>query len=138
MTTKPFNIEEAKAGARVVTDKGEDVRIICWDFKNAYSIIGLVTETLEDGTQREYIDTWKEDGTNIHDVVFASHLRMWVSDEDSVADLLDRLHKYVRREFMEYNNSISYHHEDEVNLYVTRFIEEMTKQINKIEALRKQ
>ena len=41
---KPFNLEQAKAGAPVCTRDGRPVRIVCYDFKGHknYSILALV------------------------------------------------------------------------------------------------
>lgn len=40
---KPFDLEAAKAGAKVVTRSGKPVRILCFDRKdNQYPIVGLV------------------------------------------------------------------------------------------------
>lgn len=41
---KPFDLEKAKAGAKVCTRDGRDVRIVCWDMKNSYPIIGLIMD----------------------------------------------------------------------------------------------
>lgn len=40
--TKPFSIEEAKAGANVVTRDGRPVRIICYDAAGSYPIVSLI------------------------------------------------------------------------------------------------
>lgn len=49
---KPFDLEKAKAGARVVTRDGRNVRIICWDRVHTdYPVVALVErkdETKED------------------------------------------------------------------------------------------
>lgn len=49
---KPFDLEKAKAGAKVITRVGEPVRIICWDRVNEnYPIVALVereNDTRED------------------------------------------------------------------------------------------
>ena len=42
---KPFNLEEAKAGKPVCTRDGRDVRIICFDKRDAqYPIVALLSE----------------------------------------------------------------------------------------------
>lgn len=41
---KPFNLEEAKAGKKVVLKDGTRVRIICFDAKGDYPIVALVGE----------------------------------------------------------------------------------------------
>lgn len=38
---KPFNLEQVKAGAAVVTRDGTPVRIICTDMKGEYPLVGL-------------------------------------------------------------------------------------------------
>lgn len=47
----PFDIEKAKAGAKVVTREGLAVRMLCYDRKNEQPVISLVTH--DDG--REYV-----------------------------------------------------------------------------------
>ena len=41
---KPFDLEAAKAGAKVVTRCGSPVRIICFDAAGVEPIVGLVSE----------------------------------------------------------------------------------------------
>ena len=43
MKTKPFNIEEAKAGAKLVTRGGRPAILICDDAKGEYPVIWLHT-----------------------------------------------------------------------------------------------
>lgn len=55
---KPFDIEKAKAGAKVVTRDGRNVRIICWDKlddDDTYPIVALVKD--KDGTEDTEIYT---------------------------------------------------------------------------------
>lgn len=59
---KPFDLEKAKAGAKLVTKDGRPVRIICWDKlddDNTYPIVALVKD--KDGTEEE-IETYSLDG----------------------------------------------------------------------------
>ena len=52
---KPFNIEKAKAGAKLSTKDGEDARIVCWDkFGNDYPTIALIDR---DGVEIVYYYT---------------------------------------------------------------------------------
>lgn len=53
MRTKPFNLEEAKAGVKVVTGTGFPVRIICYDMKGDLPIVGLVTIPTDEGGEEE-------------------------------------------------------------------------------------
>lgn len=40
---KPFDLEKAVKGEKVITRSGKSVRIICWDYQNAlYPIVALV------------------------------------------------------------------------------------------------
>lgn len=39
---KEFNLEAAKAGARVYTRDGREVRIVCFDAKSEYPILALI------------------------------------------------------------------------------------------------
>lgn len=43
---KPFDVEEAKSGAKVVTRDGHNVRVICYDMKDPteYSVIALIDD----------------------------------------------------------------------------------------------
>lgn len=60
MKLKPFNLEAAKAGAKVVTRDGRLVRIICTDYKNDnYPVVAL----LSDGGE-ESVATYTIDGIN--------------------------------------------------------------------------
>lgn len=46
MKTKqiPFDLEKAKAGAKVVTRDGRDVRIVCWDVKDeVFPIVAIIS-----------------------------------------------------------------------------------------------
>lgn len=53
MKTKPFNIDEAKAGAKVVNRNGEAIRIVCYDSK--YSFLGCHQPIIDD-LARTYCD----------------------------------------------------------------------------------
>lgn len=47
---KPFDLEAAKAGAKVITRDGKPVRILCFDRKNNQSpIVGLVSDEYGEG-----------------------------------------------------------------------------------------
>lgn len=60
-TLKPFDLEAAKAGAKVVTRGGQPVRIICTDRKGSgYPIVALVT-----GAVREEIATYTITGRSM-------------------------------------------------------------------------
>lgn len=48
MKTKPFNIEEAKAGAKLVTRGGRPARLICDDAKGEYPVIFLISYDYEE------------------------------------------------------------------------------------------
>jgi hypothetical protein len=57
---KPFDLEKAKQGAKVVTRDGRPVRIICWDRKGKhYPIVALVEEA---NVEEEVIETYTLDG----------------------------------------------------------------------------
>ena len=57
---KPFDLEKAKAGAKVVTRDGRNVRIICWDREEStYPIVALVMD--KDGTEED-TETYTLDG----------------------------------------------------------------------------
>lgn len=61
MKTKPFDLESAKNGAKVVTRDGKPVRILCFDREDSvdrHVIVGLATF----GNGEEEIFSWMEDG----------------------------------------------------------------------------
>lgn len=60
---KPFDLEAAKAGAKVVTRDGRQVRIICWDakLKLNFSIVALVT--MDNGD--ELTNRYNNDGNRL-------------------------------------------------------------------------
>lgn len=53
---KPFNLEQAKAGAPVCTRNGQPVRIVCYDLKgyNNYPILALVENTVGSESTMSY------------------------------------------------------------------------------------
>lgn len=57
--TKPFNLEEAKAGKPVCTRDGRKARIICFDKKGGYPLVVLIED---DGG--EWIENYEVDGLN--------------------------------------------------------------------------
>ena len=60
MKTKPFNIEEAKAGAKVVTRDGRNVRILCFDCKAGNEPI--IAEIENPVTKTWFIEFFDSDG----------------------------------------------------------------------------
>lgn len=76
MKLKPFDLEAAKAGAKVVTEGGYPVRIVCFDY-HAYDgerLIGLIKT--EGGSEIAY--DWDKDGklTSCSPSCYASDLHM--------------------------------------------------------------
>ena len=61
-TLKPFDLDKARQGAKLVTRDGRPARIICWDLKcEEYPIVALVMD--KDGTEeKEEIETFTLDG----------------------------------------------------------------------------
>lgn len=58
---KPFDLEKAKAGAKVVTRDGQEVRLLYFDIRGAaFPIVGLV-----DIKVREYVMTWDVAGCEL-------------------------------------------------------------------------
>lgn len=56
----PFDIERAKAGAKVVTTLGEDVRILCYNRKaSEYPIVALIKDA---ESNEEYIESYTTTG----------------------------------------------------------------------------
>lgn len=60
----PFSLEKAKRitegkdGGKIVTRKGEDVRILCFDALKEYNIVALIKRT----DDKECIETYKDNG----------------------------------------------------------------------------
>ena len=52
---KPFNLEEAKAGKPICTKDGNEARIIIFDKKGEYKIVGLIE--YKDSEEIVYIDS---------------------------------------------------------------------------------
>ena len=61
MKTKPFDLKQAKAGAKVVTRDGRPARIICWDAVGKYPIIAL----LDCGKEGEIPYNYTTHGTTV-------------------------------------------------------------------------
>ena len=76
MKTKPFNIEEAKAGAKVVTRDGRPVRIVCFDRKHGNDDLPIIV--LENYGDGEFVGYCNSQGSacmgydNIHDLFLVS------------------------------------------------------------------
>lgn len=82
---KPFDIELAKQGHPVVTRAGNKVRIICFDVKGPYPVVGLV-----DLGEEETAATFTEEGLYIENDVGPDDLfmapvekRVWFVDISS-------------------------------------------------------
>lgn len=58
---KEFNLEEAKAGKPVCTRDGRKARIICYDVKNKFSIVAVVTDKDNCEDVYQYKDNGKYD-----------------------------------------------------------------------------
>lgn len=59
---KPFNITAAKAGKRVCTRDGREVRILCWDADCDYPLLGLIRDNISDS---EYAYGWQMTGARL-------------------------------------------------------------------------
>ena len=65
---KPFNLEAAKAGAKVQTRDGRPVRIVCWDVKDEdRPIIGLVCDRTD--SKQEHAWYYRKNGRIYQDIV---------------------------------------------------------------------
>jgi len=49
---KAFDIEKAKAGAKVITRRGLPVRILCFDLNHSYPIVAAIGESEQDDVQQ--------------------------------------------------------------------------------------
>lgn len=99
MKTKPFNIDEAKAGAKVVNKAGNPVRLVCFDGESYYS-----------GKHQQIIDsmarTYSADGIFNHndwsdgscDLLLVSEpkLRPWKASEVPMPAILRSSDGHIR------------------------------------------
>ena len=93
MKTKPFNLEEAKAGAKVVTKDGSPVRIICWDKKDRkYPLVGLVGQTDE----KEICTLFTSDGISLE--IFDNYDLFILEKEESEKNVPVMVHYNKRGE----------------------------------------
>lgn len=74
---KPFNLEKAKAGARLCTREGIPARIICYDAEGDYPIVALI-KYHDDG---EVPSTYNLDGKLFKDMIVFDDL-MLADDND--------------------------------------------------------
>lgn len=87
MNTKPFNIEEAKAGAKVVTRSGHNVRILCFDNRGNMPIVALIAfETLD------AVALYYQDGK--HEMHREYDLFL-VSEEEKVPNIVEELKAHL-------------------------------------------
>lgn len=66
---KPFDLEKAKAGAKVVNQDGQDTRIICFDRSGNYPITALIKDCPGTVIEEIYsldIHGKHNDGTSLH------------------------------------------------------------------------
>lgn len=74
---KPFDLEKAKQGAKVVTRNGRDVRIICWDkMDNSYPMYPIVALVKDEYRTEEDIETYTLDGVCVEGQKYDTDLFM--------------------------------------------------------------
>lgn len=59
---KPFDLEKAKQGAKVVTRDGRPVRIICWDKSDDYDMYPIVALVMNKDGVEDIVETYTLDG----------------------------------------------------------------------------
>lgn len=86
---KPFSVEAWKNGAKVETRSGREVRILCTDIKNCYSIVAAIM--CEDG--EESITVYDADGhfctgseNNCDLVIVEEEPERWAEDMDAIGE----------------------------------------------------
>lgn len=84
---KPFDLEKAKAGAKVVTRDGRDIRIICFDKKGKYPIVGLLEILFDEESMLQFSEDGKYFGVadeSIYDLFMEPVKKKgWVSKESA-------------------------------------------------------
>ena len=86
MKTKEFNLEEAKAGAKVVTRDGKSVKIIYYDKKGNHPIVGLVDFG---GTELAYSFTIEgKNSDSVYDLLLVEETQELTDFEDKLAEFL--------------------------------------------------
>lgn len=74
---KNFDLEKAKAGAKVVTRDGRPVRFLCFDAKGKFPLIGLIYEASE---LAEAPANWTEAGKYIDASPHKHHLDLFMEE----------------------------------------------------------
>lgn len=75
---KPFDLEKAKSGAKLITRDGHSARIICCDrMHKTDNIVALVQHT-EDGEMEEIAMAFTNEGT-YHDIGTKHHLDLFMA-----------------------------------------------------------
>lgn len=97
----PFDIEKAKAGAKVKTANGNEVRIICYDLRGNenHPIVALVTNKAFD---KEEMFTYSKTGEWIDGTTSSNDLRI-VEERDEQERWLDRMDGKVKGWCLAYN-----------------------------------
>lgn len=97
----PFDIEKAKAGAKVKTANGNDVRIICYDLRGNenHPIVALVTNK---AFGKEEMFTYSKTGEWIDGEASSPDLRI-VEERDEQERWLDRMDGNVKGWCLAYN-----------------------------------
>ena len=111
----PFDLEKAKAGAKIKTKEGYDCRIICWDAidKNfpEYCIVGLVKD-YEGG---ENVHSFKKDGTcyanqckNLYIVEEVEEPKIWRDKNCKVKEYYLGVDRKIHDDVVSFNKAVGY------------------------------
>lgn len=100
----PFDLTKAKAGAKVKTAKGDDARIVCYDFrgKGTYPIVAIVNDKT---MGREELWTYNETGQWMGGKTSTNDLRI-VEERDEQERWLDRMDGKVKGWCLSYNGRV--------------------------------
>ena len=116
----PFDIEKAKNGAEVINTLGEKIKIIYYDVKHCYSIVGL---RFDKTTETEIVNTYTKEGKYI-ELCYSSDQDLQIVEEVITYDeIFERRYKLL---CYFANKNL----QEEVITY-EKIIEEIIKAINK-------
>lgn len=114
---KPFDLEKAKQGAKVITRDGRPARIICWDrVESTYPIVALVKD--KDGTDVD-IETYTLDGACVAEQEYNLDLFMNPT-------IVERWVNVYKNEYEGYYNGCYYETEQEARQHIVDYSDWVT------------
>src|SRR5574344_1819736 len=117
----PFDIEKAKNGAEVINTLGEKIKIIYYDVKHCYSIVGL---KFDKKTGTEIVNTYTKEGKFVQSCYSSDQDLQLIEEVITYDEIFERRYKLLCY-FANKNLQIA----EEVSTY-EKIIEEIIKAIN--------